>query len=77
MRLILAMLAAVLIFGVGTSATSFAQQQDKKQAIRASINECIRLARQRGWTESDLDGGGSKSNPAREFVIACLQGKQR
>ncbi len=77
MRSILATMAAALIISVGTSTIGFAQQQQKKEAVRASVNECINLARQRGWTDSDLGAGGAKSNAAREFVIACLQGKQR
>lgn len=75
MRFVLAAMAATLIIGVGTPTISFAQK--KQQVTRASVNECIRLARQRGWTDSDLDTGGGKANPARNFVIRCLQGKQR
>jgi hypothetical protein len=75
MRFVLATMAAALILSVGTSDISFAQQ--KKQAERPSVNECIQLARKRGWTDSDLGAGGAKSNAARDFVIACLQGKQR
>jgi hypothetical protein len=71
------MLAALLIIGVGTSATSFAQQENTQQVTRTSINDCIRLARERGWTDSDLNTGGAQSNPARDFVIRCLQGTQR
>ena len=76
MRFVLATMAAALIIGIGTTSTSFAQA-GKKQVTRASINQCINLARQRGYTDSDLDGGGSGSNPARQFVIRCLQGKAR
>jgi archaellin len=75
MRFVLAAIAATLIIGVATSTTSFAQK--KKEQVRASVNECIQLARQRGYTDSDLSAGGAKSNPARDFVIRCLQGKQR
>jgi len=76
MRFVLAAIAATLIIGVATSTTSFAQKK-KDQVTRASVNECIQLARQRGWTDSDLSAGGAKSNPARDFVIRCLQGRQR
>jgi hypothetical protein len=68
--------AAVLAVSVATSTTSLAAAK-KSQVAAASVNECINLARKRGYTESDLDSGGSQSNPARRFVIQCLQGKQR
>lgn len=55
-----------------------AQTTDNPGAARASLNEsynkCVSLARSRGYTESDLDGNRAA---ARNFVIRCMQGKQR
>jgi hypothetical protein len=78
MRFVLATMAAALILGgVGVLTTTSDAAAQKKQVTRATVNQCIDLARKRGYTESDLDGGGSGSNPARQFVIRCLQGKAR
>jgi hypothetical protein len=47
-------------------------------AARASLNDsynnCVSLARARGYADSDLDGNRAG---ARNFVIRCMQGKQR
>ena len=77
MRFAFAAVAAVLAVSVAALSVTPAAAQKKKQVAAASVNECINLARQRGYTESDLGAGGSGSNPARTFVIRCLQGKQR
>ena len=52
-------------------ATPGAAQTDTKGGITQSFNSCVDLARQRGWTESDLD---TNQAAARRFVINCMQG---
>ena len=58
--------------------TKSAQDTSNPSAARASLNDsynkCVSLARSRGFTESDLDGNRSA---ARNFVLKCMQGKQR
>jgi hypothetical protein len=61
------------------SAQSNAQSAKKKPAQNRaanapSVNECISLAMQRGFSVGDMDTG---RGAARNFVLACLQGKQR
>ena len=79
MRFALTAAAAVLTVSIAAAFTVNPAAAQKKAAAQPSVNECIDLARKRGYTESDLGatGGGTKSNPARNFVIRCLQGKQR
>jgi hypothetical protein len=58
--------------------TKSAQATSNPSAARASLNDsynkCVSLARSRGYTESDLDGNRTA---ARNFVVRCMQGKQR
>jgi hypothetical protein len=60
---------------VGQKKNSPAAVQKKKAAAQMSVNQCIDLARQRGYTDSDLIDGSD--NPASSFVLRCLQGRQR
>jgi hypothetical protein len=78
MRLALAAAAAVLSASVATAlSVSPVEAQKRKQATNMSVNQCIELARQRGYTESDISGGGPGRNTAAKFVKRCLEGKQR
>ena len=80
MRVVFAATAAVLTVSIAAAlSVSPATAQKKKAVAQMSVNECIDLARKRGYTDSDLgnSGGGTKGNPARTFVIRCLQGTQR
>ena len=80
MQFVFATAAAVLAVSIAAPLTSGpALAQKKKAAAQMSVNQCIDLARQRGFSDSDLGAtaGGTKGNPARTFVIRCLQGKQR
>jgi hypothetical protein len=52
-------------------ATPGAAQTDAKGGLTQSFNSCVDLARQRGWTESDLQDNRAA---ARNFVIRCMQG---
>jgi hypothetical protein len=86
MRLILAVAATAFAASAFVPATLYAQTKrptaaqttDNPAAARASLNEsynkCVSLARSRGFTDSDLDGNRAA---ARNFVIRCMQGKQR
>jgi multidrug resistance efflux pump len=72
-------LSVTMIASSAASAqTKSSQAQDNPTASRASLsdsyNRCVSLARSRGYTESDLDGNRAA---ARNFVIRCMQGKQR
>ncbi len=83
MRLMLATVAAALAVSVAIPTAVFAQKKntDATKASRAqareslndSFNRCVSLAKERGFTRSDLDEGGS---PAKAFVMRCMQGKQ-
>ena len=77
MRLILAATATAVAVGV-ISSTVVSAQTTNNAAARASVsdsyNRCVSLARSRGYTQSDLDGNRAA---ARNFVIRCMQGKQR
>jgi hypothetical protein len=62
-----------------TTASSFAQTTTGQAPPRGgsmteSFNRCVDLARARGYAASDLDGNRAA---ARNFVIRCMQGKQR
>ena len=87
MRLILAVAAITFAASTFVPATVYAQTKknptaaqttNNPAAARASLNDsynkCVSLARSRGYTESDLDGNRAA---ARNFVIRCMQGKQR
>jgi archaellin len=84
MRPILALVATALAVSVVASTAVFAQKKssDAARASRAqasgsindSYNRCVSLAKSRGYTSSDLDGN---RQGARNFVISCMQGKQR
>ena len=83
MRPILAAAATALAVAVIAPTAAYAQTKSAQDtsnpsAARASLsdsyNKCVSLARSRGFTESDLDGNRSA---ARNFVVKCMQGKQR
>jgi hypothetical protein len=71
--------AALAVSVAAVLSANPALAQKKKGAAQMSVNQCIDLARKRGYSEADFGstGGGTKGNPARTFVIRCLQGKQR
>jgi hypothetical protein len=78
MRFAFATAAAVLTTSIVAALTvSPAAAQKKKAVAQMSVNQCIDLARSRGYTESDLSQGGPGRNPAARFVRNCLAGKQR
>jgi hypothetical protein len=84
MRLILATATAALAISVAASTAVLAQKKktdaakasraEARESINDSFNRCVSLARSRGYTDSDLDGNRAA---ARNFVMSCMQGKQR
>jgi hypothetical protein len=70
-------IAAAMTAGpaVGQKKNSPAAAQKKKAVAQMSVNQCIDLARQRGYADSDLIDG--PDNPASDFVRRCVQGRQR
>jgi hypothetical protein len=76
MRLIIVAAGAAL--AVTLTAPTFAQTTGQAPPSRASLNDsynrCVELARARGYSSSDLDGNRAA---ARNFVVRCMQGKQR
>ncbi len=78
MRSIIVASTAAIAIGLLTSASSFAQTTGQAPprtgSMNDSFNRCVELARARGYSNSDLDGNRAA---ARNFVIRCMQGKQR
>jgi hypothetical protein len=84
MRSILSVVAAALMVSVVASSIAFAQKKntdaarasraEARESVNDSFNRCVSLAKERGFTPSDI---GGKSSPVRTFVIRCMQGKQR
>ena len=72
MRSIILATTAVLAIGLVTPTPSDAQTQQKVSTQQA-FNACVDLARQRGWTESDLE---INRREVRNFVARCIQGRQ-
>ena len=71
MRKIAFAITAVTTFCVAT--TSFAAPATPQKPLAEAVNDCIALARQRGYTDDDR----GKGKGGRNFVIRCLQGKVR
>jgi hypothetical protein len=69
MRAIAFAITAVITFGVGGAASAAPAKPQKPYA--EAVNDCIALARQRGYTSDDA----GKNSAGRQFVIRCLQGK--
>jgi len=70
MRLIIATLA----FALGSvMATPSVAQGQSKASLSQAFNSCVELARQRGWTESDLQ---DNRREVRNFVARCIQGRE-
>jgi hypothetical protein len=79
MRSIIVAATAAIAIGTLMSTTVLAQtttgqSPPRSQSMTESFNRCVELARARGYSSSDLDGNRAA---ARNFVIRCMQGKQR
>jgi hypothetical protein len=71
MRVTFFAVATALAISFVASAPSYAQR-----SVNDLFNRCVQLAMQRGYSTADLDGGAANT-AARNFVIRCMQGKQR
>jgi hypothetical protein len=66
-------LVVAVVLAVGLTVSSQSLAAPKRQGANANYDACVALAKQRGWTYSDLNDGG-----ARRFVRNCLKsGPQR
>jgi len=81
MRSLIVASTAAIAIGLLTPAASLAQKttgqappRERAQSLQESFNRCVELARARGYSNSDLDGNRAA---ARNFVMRCMQGKQR
>jgi hypothetical protein len=72
MRSIMLATTAILTIGLVTPTPSDAQTQ-QKASMQQLYNSCIDLARQRGWSESDLD---TSRREIRHFIARCIQGRE-
>lgn len=72
MRFIISAIGAVLALST-VSPTPSAAQTQPSSSMSQLTNSCIDLARQRGWTESDLEGSRRE---VRNFVARCIQGRE-
>ena len=73
MRVIVATTAALLALAFAGPSTGFAAKKEAK-----SFNECVQLAKQRGFTAADRVNSdtGIQDTAVRRFVMNCMQGKQ-
>ena len=84
MRSIISFAAAALMVSVVTASTAFAQKNntegakasraESRQSLNDSFDRCVSLAKSRGYSRSDLE---DNRTAARNFVVRCMQGKQR
>ena len=72
MRFYIVAIGAALVLG-SVAASPGAAQTEQKGSIQQSFNACLDLARQRGWTQSDLE---FNTRGMRNFVMRCMQGGQ-
>ena len=62
------------LLGIGMSNPALSAAKKKTQSM--SVSQCIDLAMKRGYTRGDVETGVG-NNPARQFVLRCMQGRQR
>jgi hypothetical protein len=84
MRPILSVATAALMLSVVTSSAALAQKKntdaakasraEAKQSLNDSFDRCVSLAKSRGYSRSDLEDNRAA---ARNFVVRCMQGRQR
>jgi hypothetical protein len=74
MRATVATMATLLALALAGPSTGFAA----KKADARSFNECVQLAKQRGFTAADRVNSdtGIQDTAVRRFVVGCMQGKQ-
>jgi hypothetical protein len=66
-------LAVATAFAISLVATAPGHAQ---RSVNDLFNRCVQLAMQRGYSTNDLDGGNANRG-ARNFVIRCMQGRQK
>jgi hypothetical protein len=71
MRTIISAFGIALMLGLVTATPGAAQTQPG--GLTQAINSCMDLARQRGWTESDI---ADNRRELRNFVARCIQGRE-
>jgi hypothetical protein len=84
MRSILFIAVTTLMVSTVMSSVAFAQKKntdaakgsraEARQSLNDSFDRCVSLAKSRGFSRSDLDDNRAA---ARNFVVRCMQGKQR
>ena len=84
MRSILSVAAAAIMVSAITWSAAFAQNTNTdaakasraqaRQSLNDSFDRCVSLAKSRGYSRSDLEDNRAA---ARNFVVRCMQGKQR
>jgi hypothetical protein len=72
MRTIISSFGAVLMLASVTASPSAAQTQ-QSGSLNQAFSSCVDLARQRGWTESDI---ADNRRELRNFVARCIQGRE-
>ena len=78
MRFVIAATAAVLTMSLAAAlnVSPATAAQKKKAVAQMSEQECVELARKRGYSNKRTITGGAAS-PAHNFIIRCTQGKAR
>jgi hypothetical protein len=71
MRFMIAAVGAVLVLSSVNPIPGVAQTA-AKGSMAQIYNSCVDLARQRGWTESDIEGSRAE---LRNFIARCIQGR--
>jgi len=72
MRFIISAIGAALALSLFVPTPSVAQTT-AQGSMSQVYNSCVELARQRGWTESDIEGSRRE---LRNFVSRCIQGRE-
>ena len=71
MRFVFATAVAVLTVSIAAAQTVSPTAAQKKKAVaQMSYNQCVEIAYQRGFADSDMGG-------ARGFILRCMRGAQR
>jgi hypothetical protein len=72
MRSIIPATTAILALSLFIPTPSDAQTQ-QKASMQQLYNSCVDLARQRGWSESDIE---TSRREIRHFIARCIQGRE-
>jgi ABC-type antimicrobial peptide transport system permease subunit len=72
MRFIISAIGAVLVLS-SVNPTASVAQTTAQGSMSQVYNSCVELARQRGWSESDIE---VSRRELRNFVARCIQGRE-